>query len=184
MLAKAASLGGDVAGVLVGSGVAALAARGRRSYGAAKVYVADDAALEAPLPQPRVDVLAKVVARRRLRHRALRALGARRRRRRRPRRAARRGLNWDLVDLVREDGALVGKRPALARLRLRRRRLEGRRRDSRSFRSGTFEPAETRRRAPRSRRSPVELEDFSTGGDDGRAGARGGERARRSRTPT
>ena len=55
VLAKAASVG-DAAGVLVGSGV--------RSLGeglGAPVYVADDDRLAAPLPQPRVDVLAKLV---------------------------------------------------------------------------------------------------------------------------
>jgi len=60
VLAKAASLGGDVAGVLTGSGVAGLAAQAGE-HGASRVYVADDPALEAPLPQPRVDVLAKLV---------------------------------------------------------------------------------------------------------------------------
>ncbi|MDX6509886.1 MAG: electron transfer flavoprotein alpha subunit, partial [Gaiellaceae bacterium] len=61
VLSKAASLGaGDVYGVVAGSGVRDLAA-GAGKYGAAKVFVADDPALEAPLPQPRVDVLAKLV---------------------------------------------------------------------------------------------------------------------------
>jgi electron transfer flavoprotein alpha subunit len=55
VLAKAASAG-EVAGVLIGSGV--------RSLGeglGAPVYVADDERLAAPLPQPRVDVLAGLV---------------------------------------------------------------------------------------------------------------------------
>jgi electron transfer flavoprotein alpha subunit len=55
VLAKAASLGGDVAGVLVGSDVRGLAEVG------GVVWVADDARLAAPLPQPRVDVLAKLI---------------------------------------------------------------------------------------------------------------------------
>jgi electron transfer flavoprotein alpha subunit len=55
VLAKAASVG-DVAGVLVGSGVRSLA----ETVGA-PVYVADDERLAAPLPQPRVDVLAQLV---------------------------------------------------------------------------------------------------------------------------
>ena len=82
VLAKAASLGGDVGAVLVGAGVKALAPEVAR-YGATTVHVAEDAALDPPLPQPRVDVLATVVARRRLRHGAVRELRARRRRRRR-----------------------------------------------------------------------------------------------------
>jgi electron transfer flavoprotein alpha subunit len=56
VLAKAASVG-EVAGVLVGSGVRPLA----EGLGA-PVYVADDDRLAAPLPQPRVDVLAKLVS--------------------------------------------------------------------------------------------------------------------------
>ena len=61
VLAKAASLGGDVGAVLVGAGVKALAPEVAR-YGATTVHVAEDAALDPPLPQPRVDVIATVVA--------------------------------------------------------------------------------------------------------------------------
>ena len=60
MLAKAAAIGGESHGVLVGSGVRALA-DGAGAFGAEVVWVADDARLGAPLPQPRVDVLAKLV---------------------------------------------------------------------------------------------------------------------------
>src|SRR5207237_6876822 len=61
VLAKAATLGdGDVAAILVGGGVGVLA-REAGTFGAAKVYVAEDDSLEPPLPQARVDVLAKVV---------------------------------------------------------------------------------------------------------------------------
>jgi electron transfer flavoprotein alpha subunit len=55
VLAKAAQLG-EHAGVLVGSGVRAVA----EGVGGT-VWVADDERLGAPLPQPRVDVLAKLV---------------------------------------------------------------------------------------------------------------------------
>jgi electron transfer flavoprotein alpha subunit len=55
VLAKAASIG-EAAGVLVGSDVRGLA----ESLGAT-VWVADDERVAAPLPQPRVDVLAKLV---------------------------------------------------------------------------------------------------------------------------
>jgi electron transfer flavoprotein alpha subunit len=114
VLSKAASLGDpDVAGVVVGSGVGALAA-GAGGFGAAKVYVADDPALEAPLPQPRVDVLAKLVAEHGfgtvlfgqsvLAADVAAGLAAR----------LEAGLNWDLTDLVEQGGELVGKRPALA----------------------------------------------------------------------
>jgi len=112
VLSKAASLGDDVAGVVIGLNVRGLADEAGK-YGAAKVYVADDAQLEAPLPQPRVDVIAQLVRDRDndtvlFANSVLAAdvaaglaarLGA--------------GLNWDLVDIVRDDGKLVGKRPAL-----------------------------------------------------------------------
>ncbi len=113
VLSKAASLGeGDVAAVLVGAGVKALAAEAGR-FGAAKVYVAEDDSLDPPLPQGRVDVLAQVardggydtilLANSVLAADVAAGLAAR----------LDAGLNWDLVDLVPQDGALVGKRPAL-----------------------------------------------------------------------
>jgi electron transfer flavoprotein alpha subunit len=55
VLAKAASVG-DAHGVLIGSDV-----RGLADEVATTVWVADDTRLDAPLPQPRVDVLAKLV---------------------------------------------------------------------------------------------------------------------------
>src|SRR5919204_3576688 len=113
VLSKAASLGEqDLTGVVLGSSVAPLAAEAGK-YGAARVLVADDPALEAPLPQPRVDALAKIVGDRGFDTvlfagsvlAADTAAGV----------AARldAGLNWDLTDIASEDGRLVGKRPAL-----------------------------------------------------------------------
>jgi electron transfer flavoprotein alpha subunit len=112
VLAKAASLAGDVAGQLAGSGVRGLAEQAGK-FGASKVYVADDAQLEAPLPQPRVDVLAQVVRDKGidtvlfgnsvLAADVAAGLAAR----------LDAGINWDLTDLVEEEGRLVGKRPAL-----------------------------------------------------------------------
>jgi electron transfer flavoprotein alpha subunit len=160
VLSKAASLGDPVvAGVVAGSGVAAVASEAGR-FGAAKVWVADDPALEAPLPQPRVDVLAKVVrdggydtvlfAASVLASDVAAGLAAR----------LDAGLNWDLIDLSRENGRLVGKRPALG--------------DSvyvdvgwksepaiALVRSGTFEPVATGGE-PEIAQVAVELEDFST----------------------
>jgi electron transfer flavoprotein alpha subunit len=108
VLAKAATLG-DVSAVLVGGGVKALAPEAAK-YGAAKVHVAEDDSLEPPLPQPRVDVLAKVVAdggydtvlfaNSVLAADIAAGLAAR----------LDAGLNWDLVDLTSD---FVGKRPAL-----------------------------------------------------------------------
>src|SRR5262249_34414419 len=141
VLSRAASLGDtDASAAIVGSGVRDLAA-GAGRFGATKVYVADDPRLEAPLPQPRVDVLAQIVrdkgidtllfANSVLAADVAAGLAAR----------LDAGLNWDLTDLVRNDGKLVGKRPALQdsvyvdvgwtsepRLAL--------------FRSGSFDPSE------------------------------------------
>jgi len=141
VLSKAATLGDEVHGVLAGSGVRALAGRAG-AFGAAKVHVADDASLEAPLPQPRVDVIASLLGdhgydavlfgQSVLAADVASGLAAR----------LEAGLNWDLVDLEQRNGALVGKRPALQdtvyvdvgwksepRIAL--------------FRSGTFDPKET-----------------------------------------
>jgi electron transfer flavoprotein alpha subunit len=158
VLAKAASLGEDVAGVVLGSGVAELAQQAGK-FGAKRVLVVDDPALEAPLPQPRVDALAQIVrdpgfdtvlfAGSVLAADTAAGLAAR----------LDAGLNWDLTDLASEDGRLVGKRPALEdsvyvdvgwraepRLAL--------------FRSGAFDPAETGGEAEVEEVS-VSLEDFS-----------------------
>jgi electron transfer flavoprotein alpha subunit len=159
VLAKAASLDGDVHGVAIGSGVRGSAAKAG-SFGAAKVWVADDAALEAPLPQPRVDVLEQLVREHGyetvlfgqsvLAADIASGLAAR----------LDAGLNWDLTDLVQQDGTLVGKRPALQdsvivdvgwksapRLAL--------------FRSGAFDPQETGGEA-QVEDVQAKLQDFST----------------------
>jgi electron transfer flavoprotein alpha subunit len=112
VLSKAASLGEDVAAVLVGGDVRALAPEAGK-FGAGTVYVAEAGSLEPPLPQPRVDVLAKVVedggfdtvlfANSVLAADVAAGLAAR----------LDAGLNWDLTDVESRDGALIGKRPAL-----------------------------------------------------------------------
>ena len=160
VLAKAAKLGdGDVTGLIAGSGVGRLAADAGR-YGAARVLIADDPALEAPLPQPRVDVLAKVVrdagfdtvlfAASVLAADVAAGLAAR----------LGAGLNWDLVDLALEDGRLVGKRPALGDSVLVDVGWKGEPRLA-LVRSGSFEPAATGGE-PQVEQVSVELEDFST----------------------
>ena len=159
VVSKAASLGGDVHGVAIGSGVRGAAGKAG-AYGAAKVWVAEDAALDAPLPQPRVDVLEQLVrdhgydtvlfGQSVLAADVASGLAAR----------LDAGLNWDLVDLVEQDGAVVGKRPALQdsvvvdvgwksepRLAL--------------FRSGAFDPQESGGEAQVDD-VQVELQDFST----------------------
>ena len=156
VLSKAAELGGDVVGVVLGSGVRDVAPEAG-AYGATKVYVADKPELEQPLPQPRVDALAALVQEQDIDTVLFAAsvlsadvasglsarLGA--------------GLNWDLTDLVQEKGSLVGKRPALGdtvyvdvgwsgepRLAL--------------IRAGTFDPKETGGEA--------EVEDFDVQFED------------------
>jgi electron transfer flavoprotein alpha subunit len=112
VLSKARQLGDDVAAVIAGSGVEPLGSEAGK-FGAATVYVADDARLEAPLPQPRVDVLARLVQEKGIQNvlfaqsiltaDVAAALAAR----------LDAGLNWQLVDLVAQDGAVVGKQSAL-----------------------------------------------------------------------
>jgi len=113
LLSKAATLGGgDVAAAVLGKGVRDAAAKAG-AHGASRVYVVEDDALAAPLPQPRVDALAAVVAAAGAENvlfpasvlAADVAAGL----------AARldAGLNWDLTDLRLEGGELVGSRPAL-----------------------------------------------------------------------
>jgi electron transfer flavoprotein alpha subunit len=160
VLAKAAALGdSEVAGVIAGLGVGGIASEAGK-FGAAKVWVADDPALEAPLPQPRVDVLAKVVrdggydtvlfAASVLAADVAAGLAAR----------LDAGLNWDLIDLAREEGRLVGKRPALGDSVYVDVGWKGEPQIG-IVRAGTFEPAETGGEAEVVE-AAVELEDFST----------------------
>jgi electron transfer flavoprotein alpha subunit len=160
VLSKAASLGDDLAGIVIGSGVRELADEAGK-FGAKHVYVADDPQLEAPLSQPRVDVLAQVVGDKKvdtvlfansvLAADVAAGLAAR----------LEAGLNWDLVDVERRDGALVATRPALQdsvyvdvgwtsepRLAL--------------FRTGSFDPAASGGSAD-VEDVDVRLEDFSAG---------------------
>ena len=112
VLGKAASLGGDVAGVVLGQGVTDAAATAG-AFGAATVYVVDDDVLASPLPQPRVDAMEAVVrdsgadtvlfAASVLAADVAAGLAAR----------LEAGLNWDLTDLRRDGDELVGVRPAL-----------------------------------------------------------------------
>ena len=159
VLGKAAQLGGDVAALIAGSGVEALAAQAGR-FGAAKVYLADDPALEAPLPQPRVDVTADLVRRHGfdtvlfgatvLTADVAAGLAAR----------LDAGLNWDLVDLTEEDGKLIGKRPALDDTVYVDVGWKGEPRIA-LVRTGTFDPVETGGEAELEQLE-VMLEDFST----------------------
>jgi len=159
VLGKAAQLGGDVAALIAGSGVEALAAQAGR-FGAAKVYLADDPALEAPLPQPRVDVTADLVRRHGfetvlfgatvLTADVAAGLAAR----------VDAGLNWDLIDLTEEDGKLIGKRPALDDTVYVDVGWKGEPRIA-LVRTGTFDPVESGGQAE-IEQLEVRLEDFST----------------------
>jgi electron transfer flavoprotein alpha subunit len=159
VLGKAATLGdSDVAAVVAGSGVRDLASEAGK-FGATRVFVADDERLAAPLPQPRADVLAQIVREHGfdtvlfgasvLSADVASSLAAR----------LDAGLNWDLTDLVMQEGKLVGKRPALqdsvyldvgwkdgTRIAL--------------IRSGTFDPAATGGEAEIVDVQP-QIEDFS-----------------------
>jgi electron transfer flavoprotein alpha subunit len=157
VLTKAAQLGGEVDGVVIGSGVRAIG-ESAGAYGAATVWAADDERLAAPLPQPRVDVMAQLVrdegydtvlfAQSVLAADVAAGLAVR----------LGAGLNWDLVDLTAEGTAT---RPALAdsvyvevgwsssvRLAI--------------FRPGTFDAAATGGGSAEVKDVVVELEDFST----------------------
>ena len=160
MLSKAATLGdAEVAGAIVGAGIASLAQEAGR-HGASKVWIADDPALDSPLPQPRVDVLARIVrdggydtvlfAASVLAADVAAGLAAR----------LEAGLNWDLVDLSLVDGRLVGTRPALGDSVYVDVAWKGGPQIA-LIRSGTFEPVATGGEAEVVQ-SPVELEDFST----------------------
>jgi electron transfer flavoprotein alpha subunit len=159
VLGKAVSLGGDVAGVVLGSGVRdAAAAAG--AFGASTVYVVDDDALAAPLPQPHVDALAAVVkesgadtvlfAASVLAADVAAGLAAR----------LEAGLNWDLTDLRLEGGELVGVRPALGDTVLVEVGWASTPRIA-LIRSGTFDPVESGGTAE-VKDVAVSFEDFST----------------------
>ena len=159
VLSKAASLDSDTSAVLIGSDVSGLVAEAAK-YGAANVYIAEDASLAAPLPQPRVDVIAGLVRDKGfgtvlfgasvLAADVAGGLAAR----------LDAGLNWDLIDIAVDGGDVVGKRAALAdsvhvdagwtsepRIGL--------------FRSGSFDPVETSG-AGAVENIGVSLEDFSS----------------------
>jgi electron transfer flavoprotein alpha subunit len=161
VLSKAAALGaGEVGAVLAGGGSLESLVPAVGRFGADRVYLAEDSALNQPLPQPRVDVLAQVVATGGhdtvlLSNTVLSAdvaagLAAR----------LDAGLNWDLIDIEWRDGAPIGKRPALQdsvlidvawrspqRLAL--------------FRAGSFEAVPGDRADPQVEKVPVRFEDHS-----------------------
>jgi electron transfer flavoprotein alpha subunit len=156
VLSKAAALG-DADAAVVGGGADLAGQLGK--HGAKVVHVASgDDALSAPLPQPRVDVLAQLApeydavlfGQSVLAADVASGLAAR----------LDAGLNWDLVDLELQGDDLVGKRPALQdsvyvdvgwtsapRLAL--------------FRSGAFDPKESGGDAE-TRDVQAELKDYST----------------------
>ncbi len=115
VLSKAAALqpDGGVGAVLAGRAPLAPLAEVAGRYGAATVHIAEGDGLEPPLPQPRVGILGDVVGAHGydtvmfstsvLASDVAAGLAAR----------LGAGLNWDLVDLLEEGGALVGRRTAL-----------------------------------------------------------------------
>src|SRR4051794_39781580 len=163
VLTKAVSIGdGEVAAVLAGAGSLQALATEAGSYGAAKVFVAEEASLDPPLPQPRVDVIEQIVqaggydtvlfSNSVLAADIASGLAAR----------LDAGLNWDLVDLAKQGDDVVGKRPAL--------------RDSvivdvgwtstprvALFRPGSFDPVPTGATGAQIENVPVQLQAHSTG---------------------
>jgi electron transfer flavoprotein alpha subunit len=156
VLGKAAALG-DADAVVVGAEADLAVQLGKHGAKAVHVAAGNDA-LAAPLPQPRVDVLAQLApdydavlfGQSVLAADVAGGLAAR----------LDAGLNWDLTDLDVRDDELVGKRPALQdsvladvgwtsspRLAL--------------FRSGSFDPQESGGEAE-THDVAVELRDFST----------------------
>ena len=160
VLAKASQLGGgNVAAVLVGADVKALAAEAG-TYGATTVHVAEDASFEPPLPQARVDAIAKVVAdggydtvffaNSVLAADIAAGLAAR----------LDAGLNWDLADIALDGDTLVGKRPALQDSILADVGWKSEPRLA-LFRSGSFDAVETGSGEPQVEDVTVELEAHS-----------------------
>jgi electron transfer flavoprotein alpha subunit len=141
VLGKATALGGEVAGVVLGHGVSDVAATAG-AFGAPTVYVVDDPVLADPLPQPRIDALAAVVAASGAENvlfgasvlAADVAAGL----------AARldAGLNWDVTDLSLEGGELVATRPALGDAAIVQAGWTSTPRLA-LVRSGSFDPVET-----------------------------------------
>ncbi|MFN8187952.1 MAG: electron transfer flavoprotein subunit alpha/FixB family protein [Gaiellales bacterium] len=140
VLSKAATLWDETGAVVCGAGVRGVAEQ-LGAYGARTVYVADDPSLAAPLPQPRVDVVASLAEQKGidtllfgasvLASDVAAGVAAR----------LEAGINWDVVELARDGESLLGTRPALqdsvyvdvAWTSPRRVAL---------VRSGTFEPVE------------------------------------------
>ena len=156
VLSKAASLG-DADAVVVGADAELAAQLGR--HGAKVVHIASgDAVLTPPLPQPRVDVIAKLapdydavllgqsVLAADIAGGLAARLGA--------------GLNWDLVDIGVRDGELIGKRPALQDTVYADVGWTGGPRIA-LFRSGSFDPQESGGEAE-TREVQADLEDYST----------------------
>jgi len=141
VLTRALAVGGEVAGVVVGHGVADAAASAG-AFGASTVYVVDGPDFEAPLPQPRVDALEAVVAASGAENILFAAsvlsadvaagLSAR----------LEAGLNWDVTDFSIEGGELTAKRPALGDTVLVTVGWTSTPRIA-LVRSGSFEPVET-----------------------------------------
>jgi electron transfer flavoprotein alpha subunit len=161
VLAKAVALGeGPVAAVVAGAGgleeVTAVAAK----FGAAKVYLARDGALDPPLPQPRVDVLEQIAtsggydtflfSNSVLSADVAAGLAAR----------LDAGLSWDLVDVVVSGGDLVGKRLAFQDSVLIDVGWRGDKRVA-LFRPGSFDPEPAGEHEPEIEEVTVELKAYS-----------------------
>ena len=153
---------GDVAAVLMGGHSLKDLAAEAGKFGAATVHIAEDPALEAPLPQPRVDVLEQVIraggydtilfSNSVLAADVAAGLAAR----------LDAGLNWDLLDIVETDGRLIGKRPALQDSVLVDVGWRSQHRIA-LFRTGSFDPVPVGSGEPRIEEVSVQFEPYSLG---------------------
>jgi electron transfer flavoprotein alpha subunit len=142
VLAKAAAVSdGPVAAVLAGAGGLDELAAEAGKFGAATVYTARAEVLDPPLPQPRVDVMERVVidggydtvlfSNSVLAADVAAGLSAR----------LGAGLNWDLVDMAERDGELIAKRLVFMDSTLVEVGWRGERRVA-LFRPGSFDPVQ------------------------------------------
>lgn len=161
VLAKAVGLAdGPVAAVLAGGlGLETLAAEAGK-FGATKVYLARNDALDPPLPQPRVDVMERIardggydtflfsnsVLGADVAAGLAARLGA--------------GLNWDLVDMAQAGGDLVAKRLAFQDSILVDVAWRGDRRVA-LFRPGSFDPQPVGDQTPEIEEVAVDFRDYS-----------------------
>jgi electron transfer flavoprotein alpha subunit len=163
VLSRATALGdGAPAAMLVGSGPVRELASEAGKFGAAKVYVAHGDSFDAPLPQPRVDVIEQVVrggdydtvllSNSVLAADIAAGLAAR----------LDAGLNWDLIDIIERGGTLIGQRLVFEDSALVEVGWQSAIRIA-LFRPGSFDVSGVAGQEPEIEDVTVNLRDYSTG---------------------